>query len=68
MNTAVIYIRLLKPRETLLLAIIGLCTAVIAGQGSPPLDRFLLAAVTIIIGSGGTVSYTHLTLPTILLV
>ena len=59
MNTAVIYIRLLKPRETLLLAIIGLCTAIIAGEGSPPMDRFLLAAVTIIIGSGGTNGLTN---------
>jgi len=59
MNTIVVYIRLLKPRETLLLAIIGLCTAVIAGQGSPPIDRFLLAAITIIIGSGGTNGLTN---------
>ena len=58
-RTAVVYLRVLKPRETLLLSIIGLCTAVAAGGGSPPLDRFALAAVAIIVGSGGTNGLTN---------
>lgn len=56
---AVVYIRLLKPRETLLLSIIGLCAAVVAGDGSPPLDRFLIGALVIVLGSGGTNGLTN---------
>jgi protoheme IX farnesyltransferase len=58
-RTAKIYLRVLKPRETVLLTLIGLCTAVVAGDGSPPLGRFLLAAFTIILGSGGTNGLTN---------
>ena len=58
-RTVVIYTRVLKPRETVLLTIIGLCTAVVAGDGSPPLGRFLLAAIAIILGSGGTNGLTN---------
>ena len=50
---------MLKPRETVLLSIIGLCTAVAAGGGSPPLDRFALAAIAIVVGSGGTNGLTN---------
>jgi len=53
------YLRVLKPRETVLLTLIGLCTAIVAGDGSPPLGRFLLVAVTIILGSGGMNGLTN---------
>ncbi len=42
------YITLLKPRETSLLAFIGICSAIIAGQGSAPWDVLLLALVAIL--------------------
>lgn len=58
-RTAVVYLRVLKPRETVLLSVIGLCTAVAAGNGAPPLDRFALAAIAIVIGSGGTNGLTN---------
>ena len=58
-RTAIVYLRVLKPRETVLLSIIGLCTAVAAGGGSPPLDRFALAAIAIVVGSGGTNGLTN---------
>jgi len=58
-NTPIIYLRVLKPRETALLTLIGLCTAIVAGNGTPPLGRFLLVAVTIILGSAGTNGLTN---------
>lgn len=58
-TTLIIYLRVLKPRETALLTLIGLCTAIVAGNGSPPLARFLLVAVTIILGSAGTNGLTN---------
>ena len=58
-RTAAAYLRVLKPRETVLLSIIGLCTAVAAGNGAPPLDRFALASIAIVIGSGGTNGLTN---------
>ena len=56
---AVVYLRVLKPRETVLLTLIGLCTAIVAGEGSPPVGRFLMAAVAIVLGSGGTNGLTN---------
>jgi protoheme IX farnesyltransferase len=58
-HAAIPYLKLLKPRETTLLTLIGLCTAIVAGDGSPPLGRFLLTAVTILLGSGGTNGLTN---------
>jgi protoheme IX farnesyltransferase len=55
------YIRVLKPRETVLLTFIGLCAALVAwGWQSPfPTRDFLLAALAILIGSGGTNGLTN---------
>ena len=56
---AMVYIRLLKPRETTLLTLIGLCTTIVAGDGSPPVGRLLLATATVLLGSGGTNGLTN---------
>ncbi len=53
------YIEVLKPRESILLTFIGVCAAFIAGNGRPPLDILLLAAVTILLGSAGTNGLTN---------
>jgi protoheme IX farnesyltransferase len=53
------YIEVLKPRETLLLGFIGLCSVIIAGQGHPPAGTLLLATVTILIASGGANGLTN---------
>ena len=53
------YIEVLKPRESSLLTFIGLCTAIIAGEGYPPLDRLLLAGVTILLASAGANGLTN---------
>lgn len=58
-SSVVSYIRVLKPRETVLLGFIGICSALLAGGGSPPWDRFLLAAIAVIIGSGGSNGLTN---------
>jgi protoheme IX farnesyltransferase len=55
----VCYIRVLKPRETALLTLIGGCTILVASQGTPPWGRFLLALATILIGSGGANGLTN---------
>ena len=53
------YIEVLKPRETILLAFIGFCAAVIAGGGQPPLDTLLLATLAILMGSGAANGFTN---------
>ena len=53
------YIEVLKPRETGLLTFIGVCTAVIAGGGYPPLDLLLLVLVAILIASAGANGLTN---------
>ena len=53
------YITVLKPRETVLLVFIGVCAAVIAGQGSIPVGVLLLALVTIALGSAGANGVTN---------
>ena len=53
------YITLLKPRETVLLAFIGGCAAVIAGSGSVAWDVFLLALAAIALGSAGANGLTN---------
>ena len=57
--TAVAYVRVLKPRETLLLSLMGVCTAVLAGHGSPPADRFFPVTLAIIMGCGGANALTN---------
>ncbi len=53
------YLEVLKPRETILLGFIGLCTVIIASGGNPPLPTLLLAAATILIASGGANGITN---------
>lgn len=53
------YITVLKPRETVLLTFIGICSAIIAGHGSAPLDVLLLALTAIGIGSAGANGLTN---------
>ena len=58
-NGLIDYITLLKPRETVLLTFIGICSAVIAGQGSAPWDVVLLALAAIALGSAGANGITN---------
>jgi len=53
------YIEVLKPLPTLLLTFIGVCTAIVAGGGKPPLDLLLFAAITIMIASAGANGLTN---------
>lgn len=53
------YITVLKPRETVLLAFIGVCSAIIAAQGNPPLDVLGIALVAIALGSAGANGLTN---------
>ncbi|MFH0768404.1 MAG: UbiA family prenyltransferase [Chloroflexota bacterium] len=53
------YIGVLKPRESGLLTFIGVCAAIIAGAGHPPLDRLLLAMIAILLGSAGANGLTN---------
>jgi protoheme IX farnesyltransferase len=53
------YITVLKPRETVLLAFIGVCSSIIAAQGNPPLDVLGIALVAIALGSAGANGLTN---------
>jgi len=53
------YITVLKPRETVLLTFIGVCAAIIAAQGKPPLNVLLLAMAAIALGSAGANGLTN---------
>ncbi len=53
------YIEVLKPRETILLTFIGLCAAVVAGDGHPHIPTFLLVTLAVLLGSGGTNGLTN---------
>lgn len=53
------YITVLKPRETVLLTFIGICAAIIAAHGKPPLDVLLIALVAIALGSAGANGLTN---------
>jgi len=52
------YIEVLKPRQSSLLTFIGICAAIIAGDGHLPL-RLLLIALTIFIASAGANGLTN---------
>ena len=52
------YIEVLKPRQSSLLTFIGICAAIIAGDGHFPL-RLLLIALTIFIASAGANGLTN---------
>ena len=53
------YITVLKPRETVLLAFIGVCSAIIAAQGHPQLSILALVLLTVAIGSAGANGLTN---------
>ena len=53
------YIEVLKPRESILLAFIGVAAVVIAASGQPPLDTTLLALFAILIASAGANGITN---------
>ena len=53
------YITVLKPRETVLLTFIGVCTVIIASHGKPQLDVLLIALVAIALGSAGANGLTN---------
>jgi len=53
------YIELLKPRESSLLTFIGLCAAIIAGQGTPAPGSLLLVLITILLASAGANGLTN---------
>lgn len=53
------YITVLKPRETVLLAFIGVCSAVIAAQGYPSFSVLALVLVAVAIGSAGANGLTN---------
>ncbi|MBI4303768.1 MAG: UbiA family prenyltransferase [Chloroflexi bacterium] len=53
------YLEVLKPRASILLTFIGVSAAIIAGDGYPPLNRLLLALVTILLLSAGTNGLTN---------
>ncbi len=53
------YIEVLKPAPTLLITFIGVCTAIVASDGRPPLDLVLLVGVTILLASAGANGLTN---------
>jgi len=53
------YVEVLKPRESILITFIGVCSAIIAGGGYPPADKLLLAMVMILLGSAGLNGLTN---------
>lgn len=53
------YIEVLKPRQSSLLTFIGVCAAIIAGDGHPPLARLLLALITILLACAGANGLTN---------
>ncbi len=53
------YLEVLRPRETLLVTFMGICAAVVAGNGVPPLGRLLLVAVAVLLGAAGCSGLTN---------
>jgi len=53
------YIAVLKPRESSLITFIGLCAAIIAGAGFPPIGKLLLVLIAILLGSAGVNGLTN---------
>lgn len=59
LSKVVSYLEVLKPRETVLLILIGVSTAVIAGGGNPPFSRLLFVLAAIALGSAGVNGLTN---------
>jgi len=53
------YVEVLKPRETSLITFIGVCAAIIAGEGHLPLDKLLFVLIVILLGSAGINGLTN---------
>ncbi|MDI6689536.1 MAG: protoheme IX farnesyltransferase [Actinomycetota bacterium] len=53
------YVEVMKPKETILLAFIGICAAIVAGKGFPPSNLLLITAVAVILGSAGCNGLTN---------
>ena len=53
------YIEVLKPRETSLLVLIGLCAALIASGGNFSIEKLVLAVIAIGLGSAGSNGLTN---------
>lgn len=53
------YLQVLKPRETLLLAVMGWITALVAAEMHPPLGRYVWASLAVLLGSAGTNGLTN---------
>ena len=53
------YLEVTKPRESVLLAFIGVCAAIIASDAMIPLGRFLFIAAVILIASAGANGLTN---------
>ncbi len=53
------YIEVLKPRETVLLGFIGMCTVIVAAGGNPPVGTLLFALAVILVASGGANGLTN---------
>ena len=53
------YIEVLKPRETVLLGFIGLCSVIIGANGHPAMGTLLFATLTILIASAGANGLTN---------
>jgi len=58
-KTAKDYIEVLKPRESGLLVFIGICTAIVAGDGYPSPGLLLLALIAILFASAGANGLTN---------
>ncbi|GBD11528.1 Protoheme IX farnesyltransferase [bacterium HR23] len=59
LRRAMAYIQVLKPRETLLLSLMGWMTALVATGLHPSLGRFLLAGTAVLLGSAGANGLTN---------
>ncbi len=53
------YIEVLKPRQSVLLTFVGVCAAIIAGDGHPPLNLLFLTLITILLASAGANGLTN---------
>jgi protoheme IX farnesyltransferase len=53
------YILVLKPRETILLAYIGICTALVASMGFLDTARLVMVSVALLLGSAGCNGLTN---------
>jgi len=53
------YVVAMKPKETTLLTIIGICSAIVGGRGLPQLSRLGLVSIALLLGSAGANGLTN---------